>query len=192
MGIVKKEERMENNLLMVLSNIGTSITALLSTLWGHFVILIMFVLGYFSSIAGLVHVVLALVVIDLIMGISVSVKINGKGSILSSKLRNTVFKLFFYLLFLIFTFLVEFQITGIECITPKIVFAVMAGVELWSIASNALILSPNMPFLRIFKKYLAQEISKKLDMTSGEVENFLNYKTDDEKKEDEESNEGLI
>ena len=182
MGIVKKEERMENNLLMVLSNIGTSITALLSTLWGHFVVLLMFILGYFSSIAGLVHVVLALVVIDLVMGISVSVKINGKGSILSSKLRKTIFKMFFYLFFLVFTFLIEFQITGIECITPKIIFAVMASVELWSIASNALILSPNMPFLRIFKKYLAQEISKKLDLSRTEVEEFL----DDNKETNEE------
>ena len=186
MGTYKRKENMiENNLLIVLSNIGGAITNVLNSMLGKIVVLITFMGAYFASISNLVHVMLALVLFDAIFGISVSIKLNGIGSILSSKLRNTLFKLFFYLLFIMFTFLVEFQITGVECITPKIIFAVMAGVELWSIASNALILSPNMPFLKLFKKFLTLEISKKLDMTRTEVEEFLD---DDEKKEDEESN----
>ena len=177
MGVNKREEYMiENNLLMVLDNIGASIISVLSTLWGHFVVLLMFILGYFSSISNMIHVMSLLVIADAIFGIAVSVRNKGVGSIVSSKLRNTLFKLFFYLFFLVFTFLVEFQITGVECITPKIIFAIISAVELWSIASNALILSPKMPFLRIFKKYLVQEIGKKLDMTANEVEEFLNEK----------------
>lgn len=180
MSVVKKrrEDMIENNLLMVLDNIGASITSILSTLWGHFVVLLMFILGYFSSISSMIHVMLLLVIADAIFGIAVSVRNKGVGSIVSSKLRNTLFKLFFYLLFMMFTFLVEFQVTGIECIAPKIIFAIISAVELWSIASNALILSPKMPFLRLFKKYLTKEIGKKLDMTANEVEEFLKKKKD--------------
>ena len=75
---------------------------------------------------------------------------------------------------MIFTFLIEFQITGVECITPKIIFAVIGGVELWSISANALILQPQLPFLRLFKKYLVNEIGKKLDMSPDEVSDLLN------------------
>lgn len=184
MGIYKREEYMiENNLLIVLSNLGGSITNILNSILGKVVVLITFMGAYFASISNLINVILALVIFDAIFGISVSIKLNGVGSILSSKLRNTLFKLFFYLLFIMLTFLIEFQITGIECFTPKIVFAVMASVELWSIASNALILSPNMPFLKLFKKFLTLEISKKLDMTSGEVEEFLNENKESNKEE---------
>ncbi len=185
MRVNKREEYMiENNLLIVLSNLGGAITNVLNSILGRIVVLISFMGAYFASISNLIHVILALVIFDAIFGISVSIKLNGIGSILSSKLRNTLFKLFFYLLFIMLTFLIEFQITGIECFTPKIVFAVMAGVELWSIASNALILSPNMPFLKLFKKFLTLEISKKLDMSRKEVEGFL--EDEDESNEEEE------
>ena len=172
-GINKEENMIEKSLLAVLTNIGLSIISILSTLWGKFIVLILFIGAYFASIAGMVHVIIALVFVDAIFGITVSVKTKGMGSILSGKLRNTLFKMFFYLFFMIFTFLIEFQITGVECITPKIIFAVIGGVELWSISANALILQPQFPFLRLFKKYLVNEIGKKLDISPDEVSDLL-------------------
>lgn len=176
----KQEENMALNMIAVLSNIGVSITSILESVYGKLIVLIVFIGAYFASIAGMIHVMIALVVVDAVFGIAVTVKKKGAGCIISSRLRNTLYKMFFYLLFLVLTFLVEFQITGVDCYTPKIIFAIMAGVELWSISANALILSPDFPFLRMFKKYLSAEISKKLSMTPDEVEDLL----DDKKKED--------
>ena len=180
--INKGENMIEKSLLMVLYNIGLSTISILSTLWGKFMVLILFIGAYFASIAGMIHIIIALVLVDAVFGITVSVRTKGVGSILSYRLRNTVFKMFFYLFFLVFTFLIEFQITGAECLTPKVVFAVIGGVELWSISANALILHPKFPFLRLFKKYLVNEISKKLDMSADEVKDLLD--NDEKDKQD--------
>lgn len=178
---IYKEEHMGNNILAVLTNIGVSLTSVLATLYGKFIVLIVFLGAYFASIAGMVHTMLSLVIIDAIFGIIVSIRTKGIGSIMSNRLRNTLYKMFFYLLFLVFTFLVEFQITGIDCVTPKLIFALIAGVELWSISANALILNPKFPFLRIFKKYLSKEIGKKLDISPEDVTDLLDGKDIDEK-----------
>lgn len=170
---IYKEENMAYNISAVLTNIGASLTSILATLYGKLIVLLVFVGAYFASIAGMVHIMIALVLVDAFFGIAVTVKKKGVGYIVSSKLRSTLYKMFFYLIFLVFTFLVEFQITGVDCVTPKLIFALIAGVELWSIAANALILTPNFPFLRIFKKYLASEISKKLSISPEEVKELL-------------------
>ena len=179
---IYKEDNMAYNILAVLTNIGASLTSVLATLYGRFVVMIVFLGAYFASISGMVHIMIALVLVDAFFGIAVTVKKRGVGSVVSNRLRSTLYKMFFYLLFLVFTFLVEFQITGIECVTPKLIFALIAGVELWSIAANALILTPNLPFLRIFKKYLSREISKKLDISPEDVANLLDGKDTDEEE----------
>ena len=176
----KPEVSMIANISAVLSNIGVASIAMITSVWGQVIALILFIGAYFASIAGLVHIIRALVVIDGLLGVTVSVKSFGSNSILSSRLRQSLYKMFFYLLFIIFTFLIEQQIVADSYITSKIIFAVMSGVELWSIAANALILLPKFPFLRLFKKYLSSEIGKKLSLTSQEVEDLLNeQKTDD-------------
>ena len=161
------------NISAVLSNIGVASIAMITSVWGQVIALILFIGAYFASIAGLVHIILALVVIDGLLGISVSIKTFGSDSILSSRLRQSLYKIFFYLLFIIFTFLIEQQIVAESYISSKIIFAIMSGVELWSIAANALIIVPNFPFLRLFKKYLSSEIGKKLSLTQQEVEDLL-------------------
>ena len=182
MARIYKEEHMVNNFIAVLTNIGASLTSVLATLYGKFIVMIVFLGAYFASISGMVHIMIALVIIDAVFGITVSVRTKGVGSILSNRLRSTLYKLFFYLFFLISMFLIEFQITGIDCVTPKLIFALISGVELWSISANALILNPKFPFLRIFKKYLSKEIGKKLDISPEEVTNLLDGKDIDEEE----------
>lgn len=167
---------MITNVLMVLANLMTAITSILSTIYGKMLVVILFLGSYFSSIAGLIHIILALTIIDGLFGVKVSIKTKGKDSILSYKLRQTIYKLFFYFMFIILVFLIETQLAEGSLITPKVVFAIMSGVELWSISANALILLPDMPFLRLFKKYLTAEISKKLSLSNEEVEELLKGK----------------
>lgn len=65
----------------------------------------------------------------------------------------------------------------------------MSGVELWSIAANALIIQPDFPFLRLFKKFLTAEIGKKLSISASEVEKELTTKViEDVTRSDDDDN----
>ena len=83
----------------------------------------------FSTIAGLIHIVLILTAIDMIFGVLVTLKTKGKDEIVSSKLRNSLYKGFFYVMFISLTYLVEIQMMDV-CIGPKVAFAVIAAVEM--------------------------------------------------------------
>ena len=104
---MSKQENMIEGILMVFINIGVSITSLLSSVWGKLLILGLFVGATFASISGLIHIILILTFLDLIFGVLVTIKKKGKDKIMSSKLRNSLYKTFFYLLFIMMVFLIE-------------------------------------------------------------------------------------
>lgn len=83
----------------------------------------------FSTIAGLIHIVLILTFIDMVFGVLVTLKTKGKNEIMSSKLRNSLYKAFFYVMFLMLMFIIEIQMLDV-CIGPKIAFGVIAAVEM--------------------------------------------------------------
>lgn len=187
--IYKPDEDMMTNISTVLFNIGASITAVLSTIYGKLLTLILFIGAYFTSISGLIHTILILTIVDAIFGIRVAIKMYGKNSILSSKLRQTLYKMFFYTMFIILSFMIECQLAKDSIITAKIIFAIMAGVELWSIAANGLILHPNFPFLKLFSKYLSSEIGKKLNISSKEVDKILKAEQKKRKRKNNKTDE---
>ena len=86
-------------------------------------------------------------------------------------------------MFISLTYLVELQMMDI-CIGPKVAFAVIAAVEMWSISANALILDPDFPFLKLFKRFLTAEIGKKLEIDKDEVEDILNKKSGEDENKD--------
>ncbi len=119
----------------------------------------------------------------MVFGVLVTLRKKGKDEIMSSKLRNSLYKAFFYVMFVMLLFLVEKQMVDI-CIAPKAAFGVIAAVEMWSISANALILSPDFPFLKLFKRFLAAEIGKKLEINKDEVEDILNKKSEEDKNKE--------
>ena len=104
---------------------------------------------------------------------NISAVLSNTGVASTAVITSVGGQLMALILFIIFTFLIEQQIVAESYISSKIIFAIMSGVELWSIAANALIIVPNFPFLRLFKKYLSSEIGKKLSLTQQEVEDLL-------------------
>ena len=174
-----KGENMVENITLVWTNLIASIGAVTSIIWGRVLIVILFIGATFAPISGLIHTILILIGVDLIFGLTVTIRKKGIDEIVSNKLRNSLFKAMFYLLFIMMSFLVEKQIAGSDCLVTKVVFAVMGAVELWSIAGNALILSPNLPFLRLLKKYLTSEIAKKMEIDKKDVDEILNKKNKD-------------
>lgn len=89
----------------------------------------------------------------------------------------TIFKLAVYFnLIVVFVFIDKFVTTGgIETkITTVILGSAICLAEAWSSCGNALIINPNFPFLRLFRKALTGEIARKLNVNPEDVENILN------------------
>lgn len=178
MTIIKypKGENMISNLIIVLANIWASMAAVVTNIWGVLVAIGIFIGATFSPILGILYITFALVMIDMGFGIAVSTRNRGKGSIESNKIRNSLYKAFFYLMFIVMAFFIEGQIAQEMCFGPKIIFAIVAAVELWSIAANALIIQPNFPFLRLFSVLLESEMAKKLEIETDKVAQILRRK----------------
>ena len=171
---MKKHTEMEIQILAVLSHIWAAVVGLLSTVWGKMIALALLVGATFAPISGLIHLTVAVVIIDALFGLAVTIKNKGWNKIMSSRLRDSIIKLFFYLLFIMLFFLIEQQLFEEWYIGCKVVFAITSGVEIWSILANMLILTPNLPFLRLFKKVFTSEMARKLGMTEDELKETIN------------------
>jgi len=174
--MIKKKQKndMVLDIASVLTNFSAAITTTLATIWGKILLFSLFIAATFAGIAGLIHITLILCFVDMILGLGVTIYKKGWNHIMSSKLRNTLIKVFFYLLFLMLLFLIEKQLVDDFYITSKIAFAIISAVEMLSIAANTLILFPNFPFLKIFSKYLTKEMCKKLDIAEEDIDKILN------------------
>jgi len=168
-----KRTEMEIQILTILSNIWFAINGFLSTCWGKIILAALFIGSTFAPISGLIHITLILVFIDMLFGIVVTVKTKGSKHLLSSRLRDSIIKLFFYLLFIMLFFMIEKELFDQWYIGAKAVFSITSGVEIWSILANMLILAPNLPFLKLLKKVLSAEMSKKLGLTDEDIKNTL-------------------
>lgn len=125
--------------------------------------------AFLSPIKYLLLFIVIVTLIDMCLGIWIHRK-----NILSSKLRLTIFKLFFYLGTIALCFGME-TLVGVA-ILYKIIFGLIGLTELISISSNALIINPNIKFVKLFKTLLNGEIAKKLDVSKEEVETILEDK----------------
>lgn len=155
-GILEKIKMIPSNTLTMLSTVLASAYA------------------YFSGSVGIYYGLIAIVIIDAVMGVLVAVK-KGEYA-LSELLRNTGVKLMLYTLWFMAVHIFEkvtFDNTGMVSVMTS--FVVASIVELISIAANGLILKPDFPFFRIMLKPLKGEIAKKLGITPEDVEDALSY-----------------
>lgn len=139
---------------------------------------IAFVGSLISPINGMLGLVLGLVVIDAVFGISVSTKKNGKFCVLSSRLRDTLIKAAIYCGAIILFYLVECQIVDDWSLGAKVIFGIVAAVELLSIGANMLVLWPDLPILKLFSKVLELEIARKSGVDVLDVKKILKSNED--------------
>jgi hypothetical protein len=97
---------------------------------------------------------------DLIWGIIVAKKQNR--FILSEAIRNTFLKVNIYGCALLLIYAVERGLHDDWFIGTKVACAIAAACEFWSTSASMLIVSPNMPFLRLLRMQLKGEIEKKV------------------------------
>jgi phage-related holin len=163
-------KEMELTFLNVVTGIGTKAVAILSSCWGWLVSIIASLLAYFVGLKIMVTLLGVILLIDLIVGI---IAAHRRGeNITSDKLRNTIVKALIYLIILPLAYSIEIEI-GFGMLVHKLLWGLAAIVELYSITANALIIAPNMPFLKFFTGLVSGEIAKKLSITKEEVNDVL-------------------
>lgn len=140
---------------------------ILSTVWGWITGLAVLVVNIITDHKIAITLTVIVVVLDLAWGIAASVK--QKKFTTSELMRDTVSKLAVYgTAILTFCFLDKMLGESVT-LTTVVICSVIMLVELWSILANALIVYPNMPFLKLLKPALAGEIANKLRIKPEEV-----------------------
>lgn len=140
--------------------------------------LALFITEVFAGARFLVLMVVVVTIMDAGWGIAVSVK-RGQFT-LSELMRQTVVKILVYgCALLTFLALDKFisQETGLTLeISSGLIGVVIVLTEGWSSAASALILFPNIPFLRFMQNALTGEIARKLRISEEEVKEIMSKK----------------
>ncbi len=165
----KKQNEMSQTLIIVIANFFAKVLALLGTCWGWLTAIFLSLIAFFISLKILYITLFVIVMIDFLLGLWIHRK-----NLQSNKMRETLFKLLLYYTLISLLYTVE-SVIGVA-ILYKVVFAIASLVELYSICANSLVIYPNIPFLKLFKKLLTVEISKKIEMEKEEITNILDNK----------------
>lgn len=71
---------------------------------------------------------------------------------------------------LVAAYLIERILFNDSIVMTAIVSALAGACELWSFSASILIIHPEFPFIRLFRKYLKGEIENKIGITLNELE----------------------
>lgn len=142
---------------------------ILSTSTGWISLLGAVIVNYFSGHGCSVGLVVLLSSLDLVWGITSSLK---RGTFALSELgRESVSKLSVYGCVMIL-FVGLDKLCGCE-LTTIVVCSLISLVEGWSMAGHMLIVFPNMPFLRLLRPVLLGEIANKLKMSVEDAKKYM-------------------
>ncbi|MFC4477428.1 phage holin family protein [Flavobacterium chungangensis] len=124
--------------------------------------------SFVTPIVPLLAVMLSAVLIDTMLGIYTTIKVNGKGSFKSHLLFNIVIKLAFYLSTIMLSHGVsiaffEKVLFGITDFLPKIITAVWLYIEIKSMDETSMKLG-NRSFFVIVKEFIGKLKSLKADV----------------------------
>jgi len=153
----------------LIASILSTITGLLSTIYGQFVLLLSTILTFFQPEDICFYVVLGAVLADLFWGVLAARKC--KKFLLSKAFRETTKKIGIYAFTMVGAFCIEKVLHNGGLVGVKIVAVIAAACELWSMSASMLIVKPDMPFLKIFRLQLKGEIESKLGKNAVEILN---------------------
>ncbi|MCH5332056.1 MAG: phage holin family protein [Alistipes sp.] len=145
---------------------------IMNTLCGWVCAVWIFTLNFFAGYESAIIAVVACVTLDTIWGIAAQLK---QGHFAYSELgRNGMLSKWCLYASVLIAFIHIENMAGIEShITVVLISSLICLVEIWSMSGSALIINPNMPFLRLFRRVLTGEISRKMDITPEQVEEFF-------------------
>lgn len=119
-----------------------------------------FVFNYFSTEGASFTLVMVAILADALFGLMVAIKYDK--FILSKLGRVTMFKITSYFAPLVVLFMGEKLMHDSGLILVKAAAGWAAACELWSMSAHILILWPESPFFKLFRKQLKAEIAAKI------------------------------
>lgn len=147
----------------------------LQSLYGWICAVSMLLLNLILGYKEVLITVLVCVILDTIWGVWAQIK-SGKFALSQLGREKMLSKWFFYASVLL-AFVVLERLLGMDNkLTVIGISTLICVVEIWSMSASALIVNPNMPFLRLFKRYLQGEIAAKLGLSDQEVSEILHQK----------------
>jgi len=119
-----------------------------------------FIFNYFSPEGYAFTLVIVAILLDALFGLMVAVKYDK--FILSKLGRVTMFKITSYFAPLVILFMMEKLTHDSGFIGIKVAAGWAAACELWSMSAHILILWPDSPFFKLFRRQLKAEIASKI------------------------------
>lgn len=129
---------------------------------------VIWIIGFFSPVWYPFMVVLIMIGIDLYWGIRAAY--IRRQLVLSEAGRRTVDKITSYLSCLTAVYLIEHIIFENSIVITSGIAALASACELWSFSASILIIHPNFPFIRLFRKQLRGEIESKANISLEELD----------------------
>ncbi len=171
----------------VISTIPTKIYDVLSTVWGKFITLMVFCGSFLGDRLPLLYYIAIAIAIDGAWGIATALR-SGRF-ILSTLIKKSAVKIFAYVSIYGIVALIEKGYTSGEfMITSSIIASILIASELWSTLGHIGIAYPDWLVVKLLKRYLKGEMSKKLNIPEEELDDILYKKRENAKKEDSTDN----
>lgn len=159
----------------VVSDVPRKIFEVLSSVWGVIGACIIFVGSFLGERLPLLAYIAIAVTIDGLWGVSTA-KRTGKF-IFSSLIAKSAMKIAAYASIYGVVALIEKGFTdGSFMVTSSVIAAILITSELWSILGHIGIAYPDWLVVKLLKKYLKGEMSKKLGISEEELDDILKSK----------------
>lgn len=154
---------------------------ILSSIYGWITGILLIILNAIVDHKIAITFVVVVVTLDLFWGIAAARKMHRFAT--SELMRDTLGKLAVYGTAILTFCFIDKMLGDSVTLTTAVTCSIITLVELWSSMGNALIVFPNIPFLRLIRGALVGEIANKLHVSEDEVKEAFNIT--DKKKKDE-------
>ena len=166
----------------VVNDLPRKIYEVLSSVWGVICTCGIFIGSFLGERLPLLVYIAIAVTFDGLWGISTAKK--AKKFIFSALIAKSAVKITAYASIYGLVALIEKGFTdGDFMITSSVIAGVLITSELWSILGHIGIAYPDFVVIKILKRYLKGEMSKKLGIPEEELDDILNKKKDENTKE---------
>lgn len=167
---------MQKLILSTLTHISLKIVDTFSHLAGWWIAAMAFAATYCGHQLVLIHYVLVCILVDMLWGIAAYIKIHK--FVLSQAIAKTAIKIAAYITIFTLVTMGEHVLNDSWFIASRVTCATLCAAELWSSMGHILVVQPRMPVVKLLRKYLAGEISRKLGIGVEEVNDLLTSNTD--------------
>ena len=170
----------------VVNSIPQKIYEVVSTSWGQILALFIFCGSFLGDRTPLMVYIGLAILADAFWGIYTAIK--AKRFIFSKLLVKSAIKIFAYVTVYGLIALIEKGFADGEfMVTSSAIAAILISSELWSILGHIGIAYPDFLVVKILKKYLRGEMSKKLGIPEDELDEILKQRKDDKKTDNNET-----